>query len=152
MLHCIAKSLHATSFTAALRINLYHRRSQRAHAPPPIFRTYSHFVLDRRFSKQNNFIRLKWNILPPQNFRAGYATDMYACKTVSPSCPFRRSQCSLFSKFESVRVAVFLKKKCEPDNLVLSSILLVLCPTSCMSFTSLFKMFSGTPPQADLLS
>jgi len=30
---------------------------------------------ERRFSKQNRVIRLKSNILPPQNFRAGYATD-----------------------------------------------------------------------------
>ena len=28
----------------------------------------------RRFSEQNSVIRLKWNILPPQNFRASYAT------------------------------------------------------------------------------
>jgi len=41
---------------------------------PQIFRKYSHFVLREGFSKQNVAIRLKSNILAPQNFWAGYAT------------------------------------------------------------------------------
>jgi len=47
---------------------------------PQIFRKYSPFVLWEAFSKQNSVIRLKTNILilksPPQNFCAGYATEL----------------------------------------------------------------------------
>ena len=42
-----------------------------------IFRNHVHIVIlcfERRFSKQNSVIRLKSNILAPQNFWAGYAT------------------------------------------------------------------------------
>ena len=52
-------------------------RGSRGAMPPPIFRKHSHFVLSfafRRFDKQNGVIRLKSNILAPQNFLASYAT------------------------------------------------------------------------------
>ena len=50
-------------------------RGDKGTMPPQIFRKYSHLCFERRFSKQNNVIRLKSNILAPPNFWVGYATD-----------------------------------------------------------------------------
>jgi len=43
--------------------------------PPQIFQISSHLVLERRYLKQNTVASLKSNILPPQKFLSGYATE-----------------------------------------------------------------------------
>jgi len=42
--------------------------------PPKVLENIVILCFERRFSKQNNVIRLKSNILVLQNFWAGYAT------------------------------------------------------------------------------
>ena len=58
--------------------------------PPQIFRKYSHFCFERRFSEQNSLIRLKSNILPPQIF--GLGTPLHV--TVVSTCILKMLVCS----------------------------------------------------------
>ena len=51
------------------------REGQRGHGPPKFLENVVILCFER-FSKQNSVIRLKSNILPPQNFWAGYATGL----------------------------------------------------------------------------
>ena len=55
-----------------------HRRSQRgakgAMPPKKFLENIVILCFEKRFSKQNSAIRLKSNIVTPQNFWAGYAT------------------------------------------------------------------------------
>jgi len=54
-----------------------YRRSQgggKEAMPPTFLENIVILCFERRFSKPNSVIRVKSNILPPQNFWAGYAT------------------------------------------------------------------------------
>ena len=66
----IKKSVNRNGCTA------WHRRSQgsRGTMPPTFLENIVILCFESRFSKQNSVIRLKSNILAPQNFWAGYAT------------------------------------------------------------------------------
>jgi len=66
------------NFTVAREYSRNHRRSQGgpngAPLPPNFLENTGILSFERRFSKQNSVIRLKSNILAPQNFWSGYAT------------------------------------------------------------------------------
>jgi len=49
-------------------------RGQRGYGPPKFLKIIVILFFQSRFSRQNNVICLKSNILPPSNFWAGYAT------------------------------------------------------------------------------
>ena len=58
-------------------------RGGRGAMPPKYLENIVILCFERRFSKQNNVIRLKSNIYPPWNFWAGYATAR-ECKDEEP--------------------------------------------------------------------
>ena len=52
--------------------------------PPKFLENIVILCFERRFSKQNSIIRLKWNILVPPNFWTGYATGNASTSLKNP--------------------------------------------------------------------
>jgi len=73
---CSAFKSKAMLVSGTIRTIGVARGGSKGPCPPKIFRKYIVILcFEKRFSKQNSVIRLKSNILAPQSFPAGYATD-----------------------------------------------------------------------------